>query len=59
MMVGDLVQRVYGFGTGFPITRSGDLGIIKKIDETNGIACVYWCDKQSYLWTMIRKLEVI
>ena len=51
MMVGDLVKRIYGGGTGYSLSLSnfGDLGIIKKIDETNGIAYVYWCEKQIFL----------
>ena len=59
MTVGDLVQRVYGYGTGFSVTCTCDLGILLKLDETNGIAYVYWCEKQTFLWTMVRKLAVI
>ena len=58
MMVGDLVKRVYGGGTGLLrcLYLTGDLGILKKIDETNGIAYVYWCEKQIFLWTKMTKV---
>ena len=58
---GDLVKRIYGGGTGYSLSLAsvGDLGIVKKIDETNGIAYVYWCGGQVFLWTKIRKLVVI
>ena len=59
MTVGDLVQRVYGYGTGFSVTYRGGLGILMKLDKTNGIAYVYWADQQIFLWTMIRKLAVV
>lgn len=61
MKAGDLVRRIYGGGTGYSLSLSnfGDLGIIKKIDETNGLAYVYWCEKQVFLWTKMRKLVVV
>jgi len=61
MKAGDLVRRIYGGGTGYSLSLSnfGDLGIIKKIDETNGIAYVYWCENQIFLWTKITKLAVV
>ena len=61
MTAGDLVKRIYGGGTGYSLSLAsvGDLGIVKKIDETNGLAYVYWCERQVFLWTKIRKLVVI